>query len=78
MTRKESPALVCAGVKFSRRRASAYLPVEQVLEIIFTLLTVNDDPLEEPAPLAPLGLEDPLALLGLEDDPLLSVPRIRT
>jgi hypothetical protein len=61
------------------------LLVEQVLEIIFTLFTVNVDcvPEEEPAPAAPallLGLDE-LGLLGLlepEADELLSVPMRRT
>jgi hypothetical protein len=57
------------------------LLVEQVLEIIFTLFTVNVDcvPEEEPAPLAPallLGLEE-LGLLEPEADELLSVPMRR-
>ena len=56
--------------------------VEQVLEIIFTLFTVNVDwpPDEEPAPLAPallLGLEE-LGLLEPEADELLSLPMRRT
>lgn len=61
--------------------------VEQVLEIIFTLFTVNVDcvPEEEPAPVAPapllgldeLGLEE-LGLLEPEADALLSVPIRRT
>jgi len=58
------------------------LLVEQVLEIIFTLFTVNVDcvPEEEPAPVAPallLGLEE-LGLLEPEADALLSVPMRRT
>jgi hypothetical protein len=63
------------------------LLVEQVLEIIFTLSTVNVDwvPEEEPAPAAPalllglaeLGLEE-LGLLEPEADELLSVPMSRT
>jgi len=57
------------------------LLVEQVLEIIFTLFTVNVDwVLEEPAPVVPallLGLEE-LGLLEPEADELLSVPMIRT
>ena len=61
--------------------AAIYLLVEQVLEIIFTLFTVNVDcvPEEEPAP-APallLGLEE-LGLLEPEADELLSVPMRRT
>ena len=60
--------------------------VEQVLEIIFTLFTVNVDcvPEEEPAPvpvlllgLEELGLEE-LELLEPEADELLSVPIRRT
>ena len=67
--------------------AAIYLLVEQVLEIIFTLFTVNVDcvPEEEPAPLAPallLGLDEPgleeLGLLEPEADELLSVPMRRT
>jgi hypothetical protein len=69
-----------------------YLLVEQVLEIIFTLFTVNVDcvPEEEPAPVAPapllgleelgfeeLGLEE-LGLLEPEADELLSLPMSRT
>jgi hypothetical protein len=61
------------------------LLVEQVLEIIFTLLTVKVGwaPEEELAPVAPellLGLEE-LGLLGLlepEAEELLSVPMSRT
>jgi hypothetical protein len=58
------------------------LLVAQVLEIIFTLFTVNVDcvPEEEPAPAAPallLGLEE-LGLLEPEADALLSVPMRRT
>jgi hypothetical protein len=53
----------------------------QVLEIIFTLLTVKVGwaPEEEPAPVAPalLGLEE-LGLLEPEADELLSVPMRRT
>jgi hypothetical protein len=57
------------------------LLVEQVLEIIFTLFTVNVDcvPEEEPAPLEPallLGLEE-LGLLEPEADELLSLPMMR-
>ena len=58
-----------------------------MLEIIFTLFTVNVDwvPEEEPAPVAPvlllgleeLGLEE-LGLLEPEADELLSVPMRRT
>lgn len=60
----------------------SYLLVEQVLEIIFTLFTVNVDcvPEEEPAPVAPallLGLEE-LGLLEPEADELLSLPMRRT
>jgi hypothetical protein len=62
--------------------AAIYLLVEQVLEIIFTLFTVNVDcvPEEEPAPAAPallLGLDE-LGLLEPEADELLSVPMRRT
>ena len=62
--------------------AAVYLLVEQVLEIIFTLFTVNVDcvPEEEPAPVAPallLGLEE-LGLLEPEADELLSLPMRRT
>jgi hypothetical protein len=67
--------------------AAVYLLVEQVLEIIFTLFTVNVDcvPDEEPAPVAPapllgleeLGLEE-LGLLEPEADELLSLPMRRT
>jgi hypothetical protein len=58
------------------------LLVEQVLEIIFTLLTVKVGwaPEEEPAPVAPellLGLEE-LGLLEPEAEELLSVPMSRT
>jgi len=62
------------------------LLVEQVLEIIFTLFTVNVDcvPEEEPAPvpvlllgLDELGFEE-LGLLEPEADELLSVPMRRT
>jgi hypothetical protein len=56
------------------------LLVEQVLEIIFTLFTVNVDWVpEEPAPAAPLllGLEE-LGLLEPEADELLSAPMRRT
>jgi hypothetical protein len=57
------------------------LLVEHVLEIIFTLFTVNVDwAAEEPAPVAPaplLGLEEP-GLLEPEADELLSVPMMRT
>jgi len=58
------------------------LLVEQVLEIIFTLFTVNVDcvPEEEPAPAEPaplLGLEE-LGLLEPEADELLSDPMRRT
>lgn len=60
---------------------AVYLLVEQVLEIIFTLFTVNVDWVpEEPAPLAPallLGLEG-LGLLEPEADELLSFPIMRT
>jgi hypothetical protein len=59
------------------------LLVEQVLEIIFTLFTVNVDWVPEaPAPpalllgLEELGLEE-LGLLEPEADELLSVPMIR-
>jgi hypothetical protein len=61
------------------------LLVEQVLEIIFTLSTVNIDCVpEEPVPVAPallpgleeLGLEE-LGLLEPEADALLSVPMRR-
>lgn len=64
------------------RMLLSYLLVEQVLEIIFTLFTVNVDcvPEEEPAPVAPallLGLEE-LGLLEPEADELLSLPMRRT
>lgn len=61
------------------RMLLSYLLVEQVLEIIFTLFTVNVDcvPEEEPAPVAPALL---LGLEGLEPeaDELLSLPMRRT
>jgi len=61
--------------------AALYLLVEQALEIIFTLSTVNVDCVpEEPAPVARallLGLEE-LGLLEPEVDELLSVPMRRT
>jgi hypothetical protein len=62
------------------------LLVEQVLEIIFTLFTVNVDWVPEaPAPAAPplelglveLGLEE-LGLLEPEAEELLSLPMMRT
>lgn len=60
---------------------AVYLLVEQVLEIIFTLFTVNVDWVpEELAPVAPaplLGLEE-LGLLEPEADELLSLPMRRT
>ena len=88
--KKKTPALLASGV--NHLRVAVYLLVEQVLEIIFTLLTVNVDcvPEEEPAPVAPapllglvelgleeLGLEE-LGLLEPEADALLSVPMRRT
>ena len=74
---KENPRAFCVGGQPSASRA-VYLLVEQVLEIIFTLFTVNVDcvPEEEPAPAAPapllgaeeLGLEElGLVELGLEE-----------
>jgi hypothetical protein len=54
-----------------------YLVVEQLLEIIFTFLTVNVGcaPEEDPPEVDAL---DPAALLGLVAEPLLSLPLMRT
>jgi hypothetical protein len=79
ISQKKTPALFASGVNPSAS-AAIYLLVEQVLEIIFTLFTVNVDcvPEEAPAPVAPA-----LLLLGLEElepeaDELLSLPIRRT
>ena len=78
ISQKKTPALFASGVN-PFASAAIYLLVEQVLEIIFTLFTVNVDcvPEEAPAPVAPallLGLEE----LEPEADELLSLPMRRT
>ena len=76
--KKEAPAPLRKGSLYAN---DIYLlVVEQVLEIILIFFTLNVDPEEEPAPVAPaplLGLVADAAPL-LEPDPLLSVPIRRT
>jgi hypothetical protein len=69
---KKTPALFCVGGR-SFLNAAVYLLVEQVLEIIFTLFTVNVDWVPAAPALLPEVLEPGLLELGLEELGLLEL-----